>query len=81
MDSDLKAFLLNCFIGGETGEIQPDGRWTRNKIELLFGGYNLTIVQNPEVITAKNLSRYRGQAIDTTTVVVHDVKVEQQKKF
>lgn len=79
MTADLKAFLLNCFVGGETASAHPEGGWIRNKIELSLGGYDIKILQRPWVINAK-LSEYRGQAVDTTTVIVSDVELEQREE-
>ena len=78
MAADLSGFLLNCFIGGETDAVQPSGRTIPNKIELSFGGRDLTIIQRPEFINAKP-SDYRGKAVETTTVVVRNVEVEEQE--
>lgn len=78
MAADLHGFFLNCFIGGETGTIQSDGRWIRDKIELLFGEYDIMITQRPWVIKAKARD-YRGKAVHTTTVVVRNVQVEERE--
>jgi hypothetical protein len=78
MVADLTGFLLNCFIGGESGTVQSDGHWIRDKIELSFGERDITIIQKPEIITAK-ASEYRGRAVPTTTVVVHNVQVEERE--
>ncbi len=78
MVADLHGFFLNCFIGGETGTVQPGGRWIRDKIELSFGGHDITITQRPNIITAK-ASEYRGKAVHTTTVVVRNVQVEERE--
>jgi len=80
MAADLHGHLLNCFIGGETVTVQPDGNSIKNKIELAFGGHDITITQRPEILSAKR-SEYRGQAVPTTTVVVHNVEVDEREKI
>lgn len=79
MAADLKAFLLNCFIGGEVEASQPEGSRIRNKIESSFGGRDITIIQRPEIMAAK-ASELRGQAIKTTTVIVPNVQVDEREK-
>lgn len=78
MAADLTGFLLNCFIGGEMCSTQPDGSRVRNRIELSFGGRDITIVQRSEIISA-SVNEYLGQAIPTTTVVVGNVQAEERE--
>jgi hypothetical protein len=78
MAEDLRGFLLNCFIGGESGIVQPDDRWVRNRIDLSFAGRDITVMQEPWVITAR-ASEYRDKQVTTTTVVVPNVRVEERE--
>lgn len=79
MAADLHRLLLNCFIGGETDTVQPDGGPIKNKIELSFGGRDITIIQSPEFVSAKP-REHRGSAVETTTVVDRNVEVEDREK-
>ena len=71
---DLKGYLLNCFIGGEEVIHKPNGSLVRNKIALSFAGYEIMIVQRPEVISG-NPGDYKGQAVETTEVTVHNLEL------
>ena len=70
---ELKGYLLNCFIGGEEVTHKGDGSWVRNRIAVSFADYEILIVQRPEAIRA-NAGDYRGQAIDTTEVIVRNIE-------
>ena len=50
MAADLKALLLNCFVAGETGTVERDGRVYRDTIELSLGGRAVKLVQRPEIV-------------------------------
>jgi hypothetical protein len=76
--ADLHGYLLNCFIGGETATTQSDGSSIMNRIDLEFGGRDITIIQRPEIIRAKP-SEHRGQAVPTTTVVVRNVEIDERE--
>jgi hypothetical protein len=79
MAADLNGYLLNCFIGGETFTAQPDGRRIRNKIELSFGGRDIAIIQKPKIVR-ENARNYRGKAVETTSIVVRNVRVNEREK-
>jgi hypothetical protein len=46
--------------------------------ELSFGGREIAIIQKPEIVAARRLDELRGKTIDTTTVVVPGVAVEER---
>lgn len=77
MAADLKGFLSNCFVGGEGGNVRSGGRWVRDTIDLRFGGREVSIVQKPEALIV-NPSKYNGWFVETTTVVMRDVRVEER---
>jgi hypothetical protein len=79
MAADLKGFLANCFVGGESGSIQSEGRWVRDTIALRFGGRDVSIVQKPRALILSP-SKYNGWFVETTTVVVRDVRAEQRSE-
>ena len=80
MAADLKGFLCNCFVGGETSSVQSGGGWVRDTLEVRFGGWDLKIVQKPEAL-AFNPSKYNGYFVETTTVVVRDVLAEDREEI
>jgi hypothetical protein len=75
MAADLKGFLSNCFVGGERGSVGSGDRWVRNTIDLRFGGREVSIVQKPEALIP---GPYNGWFVETTTVVVRDVRAEER---
>ncbi len=77
MAADLKGFLSNCFVGGESGSVRSGDRWARNTIDLRFGGREVSIVQKPEALIVSP-SKYNGWFVETTTVVVRDVRAEER---
>jgi hypothetical protein len=80
MAADLKGFFMNCFIAGDTGAAERDGRAYRDTIELSLSGRDVKLVQRPEVLGGRARD-YRGQWVETTTVVVADVKEQERKQI
>ncbi|QIN85481.1 hypothetical protein GBA63_22535 (plasmid) [Rubrobacter tropicus] len=77
MAADLKGFFSNCFIAGEIGAAERDGRAYRDTIELSLGGRRVKLIQRPAIL-GENPRDYRGEFVETTTVVVADVSAEER---
>jgi len=77
MAADLKGFLSNCFVHGESGGVRSDGHWVPEAIDLRLGGRDLSIVQKPEALIT-GPSKYNGHFVGTTTVYVRDVRTEER---
>ena len=81
MVADLKGcFFMNCFIAGETGAAERDGRAYRDTIELSLGGRDIKLVQRPEIL-GRRAQDFRGQWVETTTVVIANVKKQERKQI
>lgn len=80
MAADLKGFFSNRFIVGETASTERNGRAYRDTIEVSLGGRSVKLVQRPAVLGEKTRD-YRGGWVETTTVVVADVKEEERKEI
>jgi len=62
-------YLTNCFITGEEITRHEDGSWKRDRINLSFTGFDITLLQMGDYLGGP-LSQYRGQTIITTEVHV-----------
>lgn len=77
--SDLTGFLANCFVRGESGVVESEGHWVPNTIDLRFGGRDVSIVQDPRALIV-GPSKHNGSFVETTRVVVRDVRAEERKE-
>lgn len=80
MAADLKGFLCNCFIRGDSGGVHSGRHWVPNTIALRLGDRELTIVQKPEALIT-GPSKYNGYFVETTTVHVRDVEAEERDEI
>lgn len=80
MAPDLRGFFANCFIAGETGAAEREGRTYRDTIELSLSGRDVKLIQRPEIV-GDNPRNYRHQWVPTTTVVVANVETEEREEI
>ena len=77
MAADLKGFLANCFVHGDSGGVRSGNHWVPGTIDLSLGGRDLSIVQEPEALMI-GPSKYNGFFVETTTVYVREVTEEER---
>jgi hypothetical protein len=77
--ADLKEFFLNCFIAGETGANERNGRAYRDTIELSLGDKSVKLMQRPEVL-GERARDHRHLTVVTTTVVVANVEAGKREQ-
>lgn len=70
--ADLRAFVANCLMGGDTVTETPDG-WIRDVVVFECGGRCFQFRQKPEVI-AGQMDQFVNQFVETTEVLVADVE-------
>lgn len=69
--SELRAFVANCLMGGDTITETPEG-WIRDLITFECGDRRFQFRQKQEIIHNK-LDQFIGRCADTTEVIVTDV--------
>lgn len=70
--SDLKAYIANCLVGGDT--ISRNGGVTaRDTIEFDCSGHRLVLWQRPEVIS-KGPEKFKGRFCETSEIIVRNVQ-------
>lgn len=70
------AFLSNFIGGGESFTQTPGGGRVRNRIDLRLSRKQVTLLQQPQVVTQPT-SEFTGRFVHTTDVIVHDVPQQQ----
>ena len=76
---NLRAHLCNCLIGGHTITRNPDGGFTRDKIEWNLDGFEVCLQQNGEIATG-NVSKFKSEWHYTTDVVVYQIAKKNRIK-
>jgi hypothetical protein len=78
--ADYRAFFSNCLIGGEKKTGKPNGGWVRNLVKVELDGYKVEIYQDPDVVLGSS-SRYKGEFVHSTDVLVLNVEKEDVRKL
>src|SRR4051812_34375336 len=78
--ADYRTFLSNCLMGGVDWTPSPKGGEVRNLIRVTLDGYDIALYQHPDVIASTWLKELPGHFVQSTEVVVRDVKPEDETR-